>query len=59
MSKRKLQCTNRDCEGTESPSFSVNLTVDENGQVAENPDKIAADQFTCNYCESAATTAQD
>jgi len=50
---RKLRCSNEECEGKEgNPAFNLTAVVDEDGTLAENPQKIDGEYFTCCYCSS-------
>jgi hypothetical protein len=49
----KLKCKNKDCDSNvngDEPQFSVNITVDEDGDVCESAKSIEGKYFTCNYC---------
>jgi len=51
----KLRCLNPECEsntGNDSPLFTVNMTVDEDGDACESARKIDGMYFTCCYCQS-------
>ena len=50
----KLKCSNTECESHESNAlFSINVSVDEDRDLAENLNKIDAAEFVCEYCGSA------
>lgn len=51
----KLKCTNPDCESNcngQSAMFTADLTVDDNGQIAESVTKIDGSYFECCFCNS-------
>lgn len=51
--KQKLRCVDRFCEsnaGDVAPTFTVNMTVDEDGDACETAQQIDGQFFTCNYC---------
>ena len=53
----KLQCTNPECEsiiGDDTPVFTVNLTVDEDGEACSSAQSVEGKYFTCCYCEGSA-----
>ena len=50
-----LLCSNEDCAsrvGDETRYFNINVTVDEDRDVAESLRKVEAQYFTCVYCNS-------
>ena len=50
----KLRCAAR-CEASRTQQlFSVNVTVDGDGRLAENAQKIPAQYFECVFCQSPA-----
>ena len=55
---QKLRCTNEECpshvDDTETPVFTVNMTVDGDGDVCEPAYKIPGKYFVCCFCESEA-----
>lgn len=55
--KRKLRCSNEDCESHKNEQYMFNVTavVDEDRQFAENLDKVEASYFECVFCSSEAT----
>lgn len=55
--KPTLRCSNDGCEsniGGCSPSFNTNLTIDEDCELDCNPYDLDGEEYTCNFCESAA-----
>ena len=49
----KLRCKNPECESnTENANscFTVNMTVDEDGDACESVRKIDGEYFTCCHC---------
>ena len=50
---KKLRCTNEECEGqNEDPIFNLNVTVGQDGDLAESTKKIEGHYFVCCYCFS-------
>lgn len=57
---RKLRCSNEDCESNKEGGqklFSINCTVDEERDLAENLNKVEAEYFECCFCCSKAVEA--
>lgn len=51
----KLRCTNKECDSYKNDQhlFTVNgVSVDEDGELAEDLRKLEADEFTCAHCGS-------
>jgi len=49
----KLRCKNPECVSNtdgDSPCFTVNMTVDEDGDACESARKIEGEYFTCCHC---------
>jgi len=58
----KLHCLNEECSSNtngDAPLFTVNMTVDEDGDACESARKIDGEYFTCCYCESNAEWLED
>ena len=51
-----LVCSNPDCESHKEDyhAFTINVTVDEDRDLAENLNKVEAEYFVCDYCQSEA-----
>jgi len=51
-----LRCTDEDCESHKDDNhiFNANVTLDDDGTLAENTAKIEGRYFECVYCNSEA-----
>lgn len=50
----KLVCSNSECENDGDGIFDIHLTVHADGTLAEDVNKIEAEEFTCCFCHEPA-----